>query len=356
MTTLSESSILDLIADFFPEQHPSFLLGRGDDCAVLYNQSGLCVSTDLFIEDVHFRKAYFTPQEVGHKALAVNISDLAAMGVRPMSFSLGLAIPASTSMDWVRGFFTGMSTLARKYGMGLSGGDISRAEKITICITVWGEGINPKQLPQNSAGLTGEYAPSQDYVSMENTGKFLTRGGAMPGDSLFLIGQIGLARIGLEELEKNGLCAKKQWPAATAALLEPSPLVDAGLILSRSSLHMRPPVLMDVSDGLARDVPRLLGIDKQGPLGAQLVLPKTMLHEEVIRHAQENKRNAVTEAWIGGEDYALLGACVPKLLPILHAAIPHLHSIGIITDSGRIELNSVPMAHGYGFDHFAPRW
>ncbi len=356
MKNLSEANILELISEFFPEQHPSLLLGRGDDCAVLRNQSGLCVSTDLFIEDVHFRKAYFTPQEVGHKALAVNISDLAAMGVRPMSFSLALAIPEHTSMDWLRGFFSGMSTMAKRYGMGLSGGDISRADKIVVSITIWGEGINSKQLGQNYINAQGEYTPAAEYLPTENTGKYLTRGGAMPGDSIFLIGHVGLARIGLEELEKNGLTAKKEWPHATAALLEPRPLVDAGLILSRSSLHMRPPVLMDVSDGLARDVPRLLGMDKHSALGAQLVLPKSLLHEEVVLHAKQNKRNAVHEAWIGGEDYALLGACVPKLLPILHAAIPYLHSIGIVTDNGLLELNSVPMAHGYGFDHFSPQY
>ncbi len=350
MSKLSEASILELITQHFPEQHSSLLLGRGDDCAVVRNQSGLCVSTDLFIEDIHFRKKYFTPQEVGHKSLAVNISDLAAMGVRPVCFSLGLAIPPSISMDWLTGFFAGMANLAHKHNMGLSGGDISRADKIIISITVWGEGINPKQLGQGSDNPTG-----QEFTQTDSVGKYLTRGGAMPGDSIFLIGQVGLARIGLEELEKNGLPAKKEWPAATKALLKPKPQVDAGLILSRSSLHMRAPVLMDVSDGLARDVPRLLGFDKHRALGAQLILPKTILHEEVVRHAQENKRNAVHEAWIGGDDYALLGACVPKLLPILHAAIPQLYSIGIVTDSGHMELNGVPIACGYGFDHFAPK-
>ncbi len=353
MKNLSESSILELLSEYFPEQHPNLLLGRGDDCAVLRGQNALCVSTDLFIEDVHFRTSYFSPQEVGHKALAVNISDLAAMGVRPVSFSLGLAIPAHTTMEWLGQFFSGMSALAKQHSMSLSGGDISRADKITICITVWGEGISPKQLG-HSGGST-ETNPSQEQNLNENMGKYLTRGGAMPGDAIFLVGHVGLARIGLQELEKNGIDAKKTWPAACAAHLLPQPQVDAGLILARSSLQMRQPVLMDVSDGLARDLPRLLGIDKHSTLGAQIVLPKTILHEEVIQYAQMQQKNAVHEAWIGGEDYALLGACVPKLLPILHAALPSLHSIGIVTDAGTLELNGVIMAKVHGFDHFAPQ-
>ncbi len=348
MNTLSESSILELLSVYFPEQHPSLLLGRGDDCAVLRAQNALCVSTDMFLEDVHFRMSYFSPEQVGHKALAVNISDLAAMGVRPLSFSLGLGLPPHTPMEWLKPFFHGMANLAKEHNMSLSGGDISRADKMYICITVWGEGIASKQL-----GHPLDTPPVSENSNADTTGKYLTRGGAMPGDAIFLVGDVGLARIGLAELEKNGLQALKKWPHACQAHLKPLPQVDAGLILARSSIHMRPPVLMDVSDGLARDLPRMLGMDKHSTLGAQLVLPKALLHEEVLRHAHIHGRNAIHEAWMGGEDYALLGACVPRLLPILHAAIPHLHSIGTVTDDGCLELNSEPMAHGHGFDHFA---
>ncbi len=352
MKNLSESSILQLLSKHFPEQHPSLLLGRGDDCAVLGEQNGLCISTDLFMEDVHFRTSYFSPEQVGHKALAVNVSDLAAMGVRPLGFSMGLAIPAHTDMLWLEKFFSGMAALAKKHHMVLSGGDISRSKKIIICITAWGEGINPKQLGQNTTPNGADTTQVLQNIGTENTGKYLTRGGAMPGDILFLVGNVGLARIGLEELEKNGTEALKTWPIACETHLQPVPQVDAGLILARSCTHMRPPVLMDVSDGLASDVPRLLGMDKHTILGAQLVFPKALLHEEVLRHAEKNKRNAVHEAWLGGEDYALLGACVPTLLPIIHAALPSLRSIGTITDSGHIELNGEIMPYGKGFDHF----
>ncbi len=352
MSTFSESSILTLLSKYFPNQHNSLLLGRGDDCAVLREQNALCISTDIFLEDIHFRTSYFTPQEVGHKALAVNISDLAAMGVRPLGFSLGLAIPAHIELTWLEAFFSGMASLAKTHNMVLSGGDISRSEKIFISITAWGEGITLKQLNHSATPENTQSPPNSPNT--ESTGIYLTRGGAMPGDALFLVGNVGLARIGLEELEKNGREALKHWPQACATHLLPQPMVDAGLILARSSSHnMRPPVLMDLSDGLARDIPRLLGIDKQNMLGAKLIFPKALLHEEVLRHAKLHGRDATKEAWLGGEDYALLGACVPKLLPILHAALPHLHSIGTITDSGKIELNEEILMPDSGFDHFS---
>ncbi len=366
MTALSEEHILQVLEKYFPNRHPSLVLGRGDDCSIVRTQGNMCVSTDLFMEDVHFRTSYFSPQDVGHKALAVNISDIAAMGARPTAFSLGLAFPPHTEIAWLEGLFEGMARLAQKHNLVLSGGDLSKANVLTLCITIWGESANTKNFG-------------------ETTAPFLTRGGAMPGDILFIVGDIGLARIGLEELEKHGSKAKEQWPAACAAHLCPEPQTEAGLILARSSLQVRPPVLMDVSDGLSRDIPRLLGMSEtqlsstqsssaqllheapntsnanskafhkslHSSLGAQIVLPTALLHEEVLRHARMHDRCAAEQAWFGGEDYALLGACVPKLLPILHAALPKLRSIGTLTDRGYIELNGETITSCGGFDHFS---
>ena len=80
---LSEDSILACLAQYFPDSHPSLLVGRGDDCAIVRQQNAQCISTDLFLEDIHFRRSYFSPAEIGYKALAVNISDIAACGGRP---------------------------------------------------------------------------------------------------------------------------------------------------------------------------------------------------------------------------------------------------------------------------------
>ena len=334
---LSEDAILKILARHFPATHPSLLLGRGDDCAILKAEQALCVSSDLFLEDVHFRRAYFSPEDLGHKALAVNISDVAACGGRPLGFTLGLGLPRDVDVPWLEAFFGSMAALAGKYRMVLAGGDLSRADRLHISVTVWGEAF--------SAG-----AP------------FLLRGGSLPGDSLFLVGLPGLARVGLQELEAQGRAALAQWPAACAAHLRPEPQVDAGLMLARLGLNSRPPALMDLSDGLMRDLPRLLGHTgelceggegRRNRLGASLLLPQGLLHPEVVRHALEQGKNPVHEALLGGEDYCLLGSCAPDILPILHTAIPGFHSIGVITDSGSIDCNNENLDELHGFDHFA---
>lgn len=335
-SALSEDAILRLLARHFPAKHPSLLLGRGDDCAVIRGGQPLCVSTDLFLEDIHFRKAYFTPEDMGYKALAVNISDIAACGGRPLAFSLGLGLPPEVDEIWLEAFFHGMAILADKHRVALSGGDLSRSDRLHVCITVWGEPLS-------------EGAP------------FLLRGGSMPGDCLFLVGLPGLARVGLHELEAHGRAALEHWPASCAAHLRPEPQVDAGLMLARAGLNARPPALMDLSDGIMRDLPRLLGLTGEGAagrsegtgLGASLLLPQGMLHAEVVRHALAEGKNPVHEALLGGEDYCLLGSCAPDMLPVLHTAIPNFHSIGVITDTPGIECNNESLEGLYGFDHFA---
>ncbi len=340
MSVLSEAHFLQLVDKYFPNQHSSLALARGDDCAILRTQGNMCLSTDLFLENIHFRRAYFDAFDVGYKALAVNISDIAAMGARPQGFSLGLGLPQDVDEAWLNGFFEGMSTLAKKHDMVLAGGDVASSPFMSVCISIWGD------------------APTSPLkTKQEGQIKFLTRGGAMPGDTLFMVGAVGLARVGLSVLEAQGAIAKELWPMACAAHLRPEPLVNAGLIIARLGLQARPPVLMDLSDGLARDLPRLLGMGEhtQGTyahLGAQIILPEALLHDEVIRYSRAKGLCPSVEAWLGGEDYGLLGACVPALFPILRAALPVVQSIGVITDDGNISLNGSELPKNKGFDHF----
>lgn len=136
---VSEDHILARIASHFPNEGPDVLLGRGDDCAVLGVSGPLCVSTDLFMEDVHFRRSYFTPEDIGWKALAVNLSDLAADGARPMGFTVGLSLPPDADMALVDGLCAGMAELAAQASVPLVGGDLSRADKLHLCLTVFGQ-------------------------------------------------------------------------------------------------------------------------------------------------------------------------------------------------------------------------
>ena len=136
---VSEDHILARIASHFPNEGPDVLLGRGDDCAVLGVSGPLCVSTDLFMEDVHFRRSYFTPEDIGWKALAVNLSDLTADGARPMGFTVGLSLPPDADMALVDGLCAGMAELAAQASVPLVGGDLSRADKLHLCLTVFGQ-------------------------------------------------------------------------------------------------------------------------------------------------------------------------------------------------------------------------
>ena len=201
---VSEDHILARIASHFPNEGPDVLLGRGDDCAVLGVSGPLCVSTDLFMEDVHFRRSYFTPEDIGWKALAVNLSDLAADGARPMGFTVGLSLPPDADMALVDGLCAGMAELAAQASVPLVGGDLSRADKLHLCLTVFGQAE-----------------------------KTLLRGEAQPGDVIFLIGRTGLARAGLLLLEERCRAALNEWPIPCEAHLRPAPRLKEGMRLSR---------------------------------------------------------------------------------------------------------------------------
>lgn len=329
----SEDDFLALIAATFPNEHRSLALGRGDDCAEIVCPPRMVVSTDLFVEDVHFRRSYFTPRQTGHKALAVNISDIAAAGARPLGVSVGLVAPTPFPRTEAEGILEGMLDAATAHGIALTGGDLSRGEKLAFCVTIWGEAATPENAPAH----------------------FLRRGPVSPGDALFLCGQVGLARAGLLLLEEKGAEAAGQFPAACAALLAPVPLVAAGLALAAVP-DCR---LMDVSDGLARDLPRMLS-SYGAKCGAAITLSRRGLHPELVTYADDKGEDPVRFAFLGGEDYALLGSCpAPRIEEAAErvreadAALP-FHILGTVTATPGIVLNGAS-PDGPGFDHFTQR-
>ncbi|BCS87021.1 thiamine-phosphate kinase [Pseudodesulfovibrio sediminis] len=311
----SEEQFLELIDTYFPRDHEFLKLGRGDDCAILAANE-YCVSSDLFIEDVHFRRDYFSAADIGYKALAVNISDIAAMGAKPVAFSLDLMAPADLDNGFWDEFFKSMSMLARQSGLALAGGDLSRADKLGVSITIF--------------GVAG------------GSGTFISRGNASPDDLLFIVGDIGLARSGLMALEATGVAAREVLPAAVMAHLRPKPKVMIGTLLNAAGVTS----LMDLSDGLARDLPRLLGPER----GADLTIEETTLHGNVLSFAQTIGTAPLEVAMLGGEDYALLGAVSPDALDKV-GSVPGLKIIGTVTESAGITLNGAPFT-ATGFDHF----
>ena len=329
----SEDDFLALIAEKFPNSHPSLILGRGDDCAEIACSAQLAVSTDIFLEDIHFRRTYFSPFEIGYKALAVNISDIASAGARPLGVSIGLVTPTPFPREEADHILDGMAQAVKEHDLALTGGDLSRGDNLCFCVTIYGSPVIPE----------GE------------TPRFLRRGPVAPGDKLFVCGRLGLARAGLMLLEKHGRKAVAEYPVACAAHLMPVPLVHTGMALA-SIPGCR---VMDVSDGLARDLPRMLkayGAD----CGADISLPETALHPEVIAYARKSGFSPAHFAFLGGEDYALLGACPAESAEYLDMTMQSLPEdvpfffLGTVTQQPGITCNDERFADT-GFDHFSQR-
>jgi thiamine-monophosphate kinase len=345
------------------------LLGRGDDCAEFMPDSALALSTDLFLENYHFRRSYFEPEEIGHKALAVNLSDLASAGAIPQGFSLGLMCPPDLDPDWLDRMFCGMGKLAAEAAIILTGGDISAAPLLGFSLTVWGGALQAGLA--GTANTTPKFAQTASTTSAQ-TGSTATpflRRGAEAGDILFVasacsepgFSNLGLARLGLKELESKGRAALADYPQACAALLRPTPQLAAGRLLAALQKHGHLHC-MDVSDGLARDLPRLLaaGKNKRPDFpGADLDLDRESLHPEIRRRYPANE--ALAEAFSGGDDYCLLCACSPDLFPQVQTALDalrpgvHLQVLGKASSLPGIRWQGKSIDdiwHSSAFDHF----
>ena len=317
MTLRSEDSFLGLIDQYFPNTHAHMPLGRGDDCAVLRAPDWMCLTADMFVENVHFRRSYFSAEDIGYKALAVNLSDIAGMGARPLGFALNLMATGRESEAFCEGLIAGMADLAREHDLPLVGGDLSRGPVLGVAITMWGK--------------------SQK--------RFLLRRNCQSGDWLFCLGELGLARCGLSALESGDQSVIQQFPRAVQAHLRPHIRLEQAQALGEFE-EIRG--LMDVSDGLMQDVPRFLGPG----FGVEVTLRDQELHPEVVAFAQQRAGlPGVEQALLGGEDYALLGAVSPEGRQELEDNFPDMlwlgrvvHRPGIYLKGTRLDLQ--------GFDHF----
>jgi thiamine-monophosphate kinase len=231
----------------------------GDDCALLRPDAGLelALTTDMLVEGRHFLPDA-EPRSLGHKALAVNLSDLAAMGAAPRWALLALALPAADAA-WLEPFAAGLFALAERYGVELVGGDTTRAPLRTITITAIGE------VP---AGVA------------------LFRAGARPGDDIWVSGELGGAALGL---------ARPQIASAAARLHRPEPRVELGERL-RGLAH----AAIDVSDGLTSDLGHILERSQVGAIVHYAQLPRTSAFSTLQN--QELEKNCVLS---GGDDYEL---------------------------------------------------
>ena len=317
MTLRSEDSFLALIDRYFPNTHAHMPLGRGDDCAVLRAPDWMCLTADMFVEDVHFRRTYFSPEDIGYKALAVNLSDIAGMGARPLGFALNLMATGRESDEFCEGLVSGMADLAREHDLPLVGGDLSRGPALAVAITMWGK--------------------SQK--------RFLLRRNCQPGDLLFCLGDVGLARCGLSVLERDDESLRWRFPEAVEAHLRPQIRLEQAQTLGEFE-QVRG--LMDVSDGLMQDLPRFVGPG----FGVEVFMSESEVHPEVVEFAREFAGlPGVEQALLGGEDYALLGAAAPEASHFLEREFPEILWLGKVVERSGIYLDGARLDLK-GFDHF----
>jgi thiamine-monophosphate kinase len=290
-------------------------IGIGDDCAVLRlkPEYEFLVTTDLCIENVHFRRAWYPAAVVGHRCLTRGLSDIAAMGGEPLACFLSLGLPANLPQAWIKGFLRGLLALAKRHRVQLAGGDVSSSEQITADIIVTG------QVPSGTAIL---------------------RSGANPGDRIYVTGNLGGSAATLKQL----FAGKKLKPTRSNPHFYPTPRIEVGSHLRRNRLAT---AMIDLSDGLSVDlthiceesgVAAILGSDKI-PIGKDANL-------ELALH--------------GGEDYELLftapkNAKIPsRIVGVAITQIGEIRNrrdyssaIQILGDNGRIR----PLPQR-GWEHF----
>ncbi|MYM25651.1 thiamine-phosphate kinase [Duganella sp. FT135W] len=263
-------SEFDLIKEYFQRPHHAAraALGIGDDCALIAPTPGMqtAISSDMLVEGRHFF-AGEDPVRLGHKALAVNLSDLAAMGARPVGFTLALALPEA-NRHWLQGFSQGLFALADAFNIELIGGDTTKGP-LNICITVFGE-LRP--------------------------GQALRRSAAKPGDDIWISGTLGDARLALAGYRKEFPLDEAALRTAAVRMHTPVPRVALGVLLAEQGIAH---AAIDISDGLIGDLGHILKLSQVGATLDVDALPAG----DVLVTQETGLRRAYTAA--GGDDYEL---------------------------------------------------
>jgi thiamine-monophosphate kinase len=324
----------DLIERYFKRPARHAVLGIGDDCALLQTPAGshTAISTDMLVEGRHFFEGV-DPRTLGHKALAVNLSDLAACGAEPMGFTLALALP-QIDEAWLAAFSQGLFALADSHDCELIGGDTTRGP-LNICITVFGS------------------VPAPGGQSQA-----LLRSGAQPGDELYVSGHLGDARLALQAMQGQLSLPPALLKATRQRLEEPSPRIALGMALRGLAS-----AAMDLSDGLVGDLGHLLQASQVGAtLNTEAVLDRmaARTHDDWAIAGVSHKQ-ALQCVLSGGDDYELLFTAPPTarkaLLAAAQTSATPVSCIGRIDAQPGLRLIDAAGApvpnHFASFDHFA---
>lgn len=307
----------------------SVILGIGDDAAALRTVAGksMVVTCDMLVEGQHFRREWSTPQQLGYKALAVSLSDIAAMGAVPRYALVSAGWPPDLDLDYAEGVYRGIGDLAAAHGVFIIGGDTVAAEQIILDLTVIGE--------------------------MDD--EPVTRNGARPGHLLAVTGFLGASSAGLALLQAQLIAADWAQTLLGAHLLPQPRLLEAAAILKTA----RPSAMIDISDGLTSELHHICA---GSAVGAEIILNLLPVSQDTIQAAQALQRDWLEWLLHGGEDYELLLSLPPQHLPAVQQALRQygtkLTVIGkvvekekgvkLVCDSG----NTVDLVKK-GHDHFA---
>jgi len=331
---MNERQIIEYIATLAGPADARLVKGIGDDCAVVA-QDGHQVwllTMDTLIEGVHFDRSFHPPEKLGRKAVSVNVSDIGAMGGKPVFILLSVGMPQGFDESWFRAFAQGLTDACREYGCLLIGGDtVASPQGFTCTLTVIGEA---------------------------DAAHVVYRSGAKPGDTIWVSGPLGRAAAGLELLRQGIESDNDAFASLREQHLNPTARVKLGRLLGASGLVH---AMMDLSDGLATDLAHLC---KQSGVGARILsqdLPGVPALAEVARLT-----GADPEQWAlgGGEDYELLLTAAPssqgRLLDLGHQCGLTLAPVGtVVAGEGVVLIRQRPggmsetVAIAYqGFDHF----
>ena len=327
---LGEFGLIELLADIVDKtKNPKdiswqrLLIGIGDDAAAWQVDDAIqLATTDSLVQDTHFDLNIVTWEELGWKAIAVNLSDIAAMGGTPKYVLISLALPGGLDTGNVSSLYQGMAQISNQFGVAIAGGNIAAASKTIINVTVLG---------------------SLKSVSA------LTRSAAVPGDQIAVIGYPGLSAAGLKMLKQNLKLDAETTQLLRRAHLKPMPRVNEGQILLRHGVK----AAIDISDGLIADLTHICQASKVGARINQNALP--------IHPALRNnfKSDYLQLALSGGEDYELLFTASSQVINQVKQAIScPITVIGEITEGtpGRVTLidaagKNIPWQQG-GWEHF----
>jgi thiamine-monophosphate kinase len=328
---LGEAGIIRLIQGELCAKHPSHIIkGIGDDCAVLETggKQSLLVTKDTLVEGVHFTDQTLSPQALGWKALAVNVSDIAAMGGTAHTAFLSMAIKPDSKVSFLESFMQGFRALADKTGVFLAGGDTVESPSFAV-VTIT---------------LLGHCLP--EHV--------VYRSGARVGDDVWVTGPLGDAAAGLFLLQNTEAPLPSVYESLVRAHQKPMPRLKLGKLLADSGLAH---AMIDISDGIAKDLGHTC---EQSGTGAVVQAASVPMSSSLLKLAAELDKSPLGWALHGGEDYELLFAASPadrKRIESLTAKVsktPAAHIGTIIEEDGiwlETEKGKEPLGSG-GYSHF----